>query len=56
MEFTSDSAKQFLLSRLGEQSGHDGVVLGMRLERRTSSLFSEAGGRLDFEMKRRNVR
>lgn len=47
MEFTSDSAKQFLLSRLSEQAGHDGIVLD-EVERRMF-LFSEVGGRPDFE-------
>jgi|KBSMisStandDraft_5_1062788.scaffolds.fasta_scaffold156960_1 hypothetical protein len=47
MEFTPDSAKQFLLSRLGEQAGHDGMALD-EVERRMF-LFSEAGGRPDFE-------
>jgi hypothetical protein len=41
MEFTCDSAKQFLLSRLDEQATHDGVALD-EIEGRMF-LFSEAG-------------
>jgi hypothetical protein len=47
MEFASDSAKQFLLSKLCEQAGQDGVVLD-EIERRMF-LFSESSGRPDFE-------
>jgi hypothetical protein len=47
MEFTCDSAKQFLLSRLSEQANHDGVALDA-IERRMF-LFSESSGRPDLE-------
>jgi hypothetical protein len=47
MEFTCDSAKQFLLSKLGEQARQDGVALD-EIERRMF-LFSESSGRPDFE-------
>jgi hypothetical protein len=47
MEFTCDSAKQFLLSRLREQASHDGVALD-EIERRMF-LFSESSGRPDLE-------
>jgi hypothetical protein len=47
MEFTSDSAKQFLLSKLTEQAMHDGVVLD-EIEKRMF-LFSEVSGSPDFE-------
>jgi hypothetical protein len=47
MEFTSDSAKQFLLSKLTEQATHDGVVLD-EIEKRMF-LFSESSGSPDFE-------
>ncbi|HTC57924.1 MAG TPA: hypothetical protein VK706_16020 [Candidatus Sulfotelmatobacter sp.] len=47
MEFTSDSAKQFLLSKLTEQAMHDGVVLD-EIEKRMF-LFSESSGSPDFE-------
>lgn len=47
MEFTCDSAKQFLLSRLGETARQHGVALD-DIERRMF-LFSESSGRPDFE-------
>jgi hypothetical protein len=47
MEFTSDSAKQFLLSKLTEQAMHDGVVLD-EIEKRMF-FFSESSGSPDFE-------
>jgi hypothetical protein len=47
MEFTSDSAKQFLLSRLGEQAARDSVSMD-EIERRMF-LFSESSGQPDFE-------
>ena len=47
MELTSDSAKQFLLSKLDEQASRDGVALD-EIERRMF-LFSELAGRPDFE-------
>ena len=47
MEFTCDSAKQFLLSRLGEQASHDGTAID-EIEQRMF-LFSESSGRLDLE-------
>jgi hypothetical protein len=47
MEFTSDSAKQFLLSKLAEQAMHNGVVLDEIEER--MFLFSESSGSPDFE-------
>jgi hypothetical protein len=47
MEFTSDSAKQFLLSKLTEQAMHDGVVLD-EIEKRMF-LFSESSGSPDFD-------
>jgi hypothetical protein len=47
MELTSDSAKQFLLSKLDEQASHDRVSLD-ETERRMF-LFSELAGGLDFE-------
>jgi hypothetical protein len=47
MEFTSDSAKQFLLSKLAEQAGRDGVALD-EIEKRMF-LFSEASGSPDLE-------
>ncbi len=47
MEFTSDCAKQFLLSKLTEQAMHDGVVLD-EIEKKMF-LFSEASGSPDFE-------
>jgi hypothetical protein len=47
MEFTSDSAKQFLLSKLVEQASHDDVELD-DVEKRMF-LFSESSGSTDFE-------
>jgi hypothetical protein len=47
MEFTRDSAKEFLLSKLGEQASHDSIVLD-DIERRVF-LFSESSGKPDFE-------
>jgi hypothetical protein len=47
MEFTCDSAKQFLLSRLGEQASHDGIAID-EIEQRMF-LFSESSGRPDLE-------
>lgn len=47
MEFTSDSAKQFLLLRLAEQSARAGLSLD-EIERRMF-LFSESSGQPDFE-------
>jgi len=47
MEFTSDSAKQFLLSKLIEQASRDGVALD-EIERRMF-LFSESSGSADLE-------
>jgi hypothetical protein len=47
MEFTPDSAKQFLLSKVTEQARHDGVALD-EIERRMF-LFSESSGGPDFE-------
>jgi hypothetical protein len=47
MEFTRDSAKSFLLSKLEEQARHDGVALN-EIERRMF-LFSESSGNPDFE-------
>ena len=47
MEFTCESAKQFLLSKLDEQGRHDGVALD-EIERRMF-LFSESSGNPDFE-------
>lgn len=47
MEFTCDSAKQFLLSRLREQAGQDGAALD-EIERRMF-LFLESSGRPDLE-------
>lgn len=47
MEFTCDSAKQFLLSKLVEQARQDGVALD-EIERRMF-LFSESSGRPDLE-------
>jgi hypothetical protein len=46
MESTSDSAKQFLLSKIDEQATHDGVALD-EIERRMF-LFSELSGSPDF--------
>jgi hypothetical protein len=46
MEFSCDSAKQFLLSKLAEQASHDGLALD-DIERRMF-LFSESG-RPDFD-------
>ena len=46
MEFSCDSAKLFLLSKLDEQASNDGVALD-EIERRMF-LFSESG-RPDFE-------
>ena len=51
MEFTSDSAKQFLLSRLAEQATHDCVALD-EIERRMF-LFSESSGSPDFDAQER---
>jgi hypothetical protein len=51
MEFTSDSAKQFLLSKLTEQAMHDGVVLD-EIEKRMF-LFSESSGIPDFDAQER---
>ena len=48
MEFSCDSAKQFLLSKLAEQASHDGLALD-DIERRMF-LFSESG-RPDFDAK-----
>jgi hypothetical protein len=45
--FTVDSAKQFLLSKLSEQAGRDGVSLD-EIEKRMF-LFSEASASPDFE-------
>jgi hypothetical protein len=47
MEFTADSAKQFLLSKLTEQAMHDGVVLD-EIEKKMF-LFSESSGGTDLE-------
>jgi hypothetical protein len=47
MEFTSDSAKQFLLSKLNEQATRDAIVLD-EVERRMF-LFSESSGSPDIE-------
>jgi hypothetical protein len=47
MLFTSDSAKQFLLSKIADQAAHDGVTLD-DIERRVF-LFSESGGNPDIE-------
>jgi hypothetical protein len=47
MEFTSDSAKQFLLSRLTEQAMHDGVILDETEKR--MFLFSESSEGTDLE-------
>lgn len=47
VEFTRDSAKEFLLSKLGEQASHDSIVLD-DIERRMF-LFSESSGKPDFE-------
>jgi hypothetical protein len=47
MEFTCESAKQFLLSRLREQASRDGVALD-EIERRMF-LFPESSGRPDLE-------
>jgi hypothetical protein len=47
MEFTCDSAKRFLLSKLGEQASQNGVALD-EIERRMFQ-FSESSGRPDFE-------
>jgi hypothetical protein len=47
MEFTSDSAKQFLLTKVGEQASPDGIALD-EIERRMF-LFSETSGKPDFE-------
>ena len=47
MEFTSDSAKQLLLSKLTEQASREGVALD-EIEKRMF-LFSEASGSPDFE-------
>ena len=47
MEFTSDSAKQFLLSKLTEQAVHDGAVLDETEKR--MFLFSESSGGTDLE-------
>ena len=47
MEFTCDSAKHFLLSKVGEQASHDGIALD-EIEQRMF-LFSESSGRPDFE-------
>lgn len=47
MEFTPDSAKQFLLSKLTEQASHDGVVLD-EIERKMF-LFSESSGSPDLD-------
>lgn len=47
MEFSPDSAKRFLLSKLGEQAVHDGVALD-DIENRMF-LFSESSGAPDFE-------
>jgi hypothetical protein len=47
MEFTSDSAKQFLLSKLTEQAMHDGVTVD-EIEKRMF-LFSESSGSPDLE-------
>lgn len=47
MEFTRDSAKQFLLSKIDEQARRDGVALD-EIERRMF-LFSESSGKPDFE-------
>ena len=51
MELTSDSAKQFLLSKLTEQAMHDGVVLD-EIETRMF-LFSESSGIPDFDAQER---
>jgi hypothetical protein len=51
MEFTSDSAKKFLLSKLTEQAMHDGVVLD-EIEKRMF-LFSESSGSPDFDTQER---
>jgi hypothetical protein len=47
MEFTSDSAKQFLVSKLTARAMRDGLVLDEIEER--MFLFSEASARPDFE-------
>jgi hypothetical protein len=47
MEFTSDSAKQFLLSKLTEQASRDGVALDETEKR--MFLFSESSGSPEFE-------
>jgi hypothetical protein len=47
MEFTPDSAKQFLLSKLSARAAHDRVALA-DLEKRMF-LFSEGSGNADFE-------
>ncbi|MGA9042730.1 MAG: hypothetical protein WB421_19520 [Terriglobales bacterium] len=47
MEFTPDSAKQFLLSKLAEQASHDGVALD-EIERKMF-LFSESSGSPDLD-------
>ncbi len=47
MEFTCNSAKQFLLSKLHEQARRDGVALD-EIERRMF-LFSESSDKPDFE-------
>jgi hypothetical protein len=47
MEFTPDSAKQFILSKLTEQASGDGVALD-EVETRIF-LFSESSGSPDFE-------
>jgi hypothetical protein len=51
MEFTPDSAKQFLLSKLTEQAMHDGVVLD-EIEKRMF-LFSESSGNPDLDAQER---
>jgi hypothetical protein len=51
MEFTSDSAKQFLLSKVTEQAASDGDALD-EIERRMF-LFSESSGSPDFEAQER---
>jgi hypothetical protein len=47
MEFTCDSAKRFLLSKLGEQASHDDIALD-EIEQRMF-LFSESSGTPDLE-------
>jgi hypothetical protein len=47
MEFTSNSAKQFLLSKLVEQASRDGIALDDVEEK--MFLFSESSGKPDLE-------